>query len=268
MASTAVFQTDVVNPTGLVTSIDGTIIRDKTTYLFTSLVYGTFIGSSYAQIIKSTSRVLPVKATQSAGPTVIRPTQSARFPRPSKSRGFFNDETTTTETPTTERYDEEVTTIRPLDRMEVSVSSTTERGISQENDDTPTTTVRSKDLDDDSYYDDYTTTERDIIEKENEIERRRKVAGNAKDQIIVDKEDDVRLEATPTPSISDEEQTIYVTRTQPTTVYRTYTYYTTYFIPKEDSTLTSVTSREVTSTSTGLVRKTYSSIRPRRNGNI
>ncbi|ODN04896.1 hypothetical protein Ocin01_01794 [Orchesella cincta] len=265
VASTAVFQTDVLNPTGLVTSIDGTFIRDKTTYLFTSLVYGTFIGSSYAQVIKSTSRLLPVKATASSGSTVIRPTPHARFPRPSKSRGFFNDEeVTTTESTFTDEDEGETTTVRPLDRMEVSVSSTTEKAQSQEDEDIPTTTSRSKDLDEDSYYEDYTTTTEKTSEKENEIERRRKVAGNAKDQIIVDKDDNqLHLEATPaSPQDGEEQQTIYVTRTQPTTVYRTYTYYTTYFIPKEDSTITSVTSREVTSTSEGLVRKTYTSIKP------
>ncbi|CAL8109577.1 unnamed protein product [Orchesella dallaii] len=263
VASTAVFQTDVLNPTGLVTSIDGTFTRDKTTYLFTSLVYGTFIGSSYAQVIKSTSRLLPVKATASSGPTVIRPTPHARFPRPSKSRGFFNDDDITTTESTFLDEDEGETTVRPLDRMEVSVSSTTEKAQSHEEEEIPTTTTRSKDLDEDSYYEDYTTTTEKTTEKENEIERRRKVAGNAKDQIIVDKDDNqVLLEATPTSPQNEEQQTIYVTRTQPTTVYRTYTYYTTYFIPKEDSTITSVTSREVTSTSEGLVRKTFTSIQP------
>jgi hypothetical protein len=102
------------------------------------------------------------------------------------------------------------------------------------------------------------------VDVENEL-RRRKVEGKAKDQIIVDLE----------PSVvggggedDDEEQTIYVTRTLKTTIFKTLTFYTTFFIPDEGTTSTRIVSREVTSTTAGLVRKTLTSIIPRASGGV
>ncbi|XP_035707259.1 mucin-17 isoform X2 [Folsomia candida] len=258
-AVTSVFQTDILNPTGLVTSVDGTIVRDGKTTLYTSLVYGTFIGKSYAQVIKSTSRVVKAAVSSSVLPTrsTIRPTSVAKLPKssPKSVAPIYYEFSTTTQSSTDNGDDVETTTAgNDVDRMEVTVSSTTPRSKEVDDDiddDLPTTTVRLED----SFDDDDITTTTEFSEAENEIGRKRKVAGNAKDQIIVD------LEASPVPSGQDEQdQTVYVTRTLPTTVFRTWTYFTTFFIPEEGSTSTKIVSREVTSSAVGLVRKTFTNL--------
>jgi len=45
-------------------------------------------------------------------------------------------------------------------------------------------------------------------------------------------------------------------------IFEQYTYFTTYFIPKDEETISSVVSREVTSTQVGLVKKTFSNVIP------
>lgn len=266
-ASTAVFQTDVLNPTGLVTSVDGTLVKDGTTTVYTSLVFGTFIGKSYAQVIKSTSSVVKASATPTSPRSIIRPTSVVKLPSKSKSLAPVYYEFSTTTQSSADEDDATTTTTSSStsssttegDRMEVSVSTTTEkaRDPTTEAEELVTTPINLQDSFDDE--DDYTSTSTTTTttEKEpefdNEIGQKRKVSGKAKDQIIVDLE----------PSqVDGEDPTIYVTRTLPTTVYRTYTYYTTFFIPEEGSTSTKIVSREVTSSAVGLVRKTFTNVNP------
>ena len=68
-------------PTGLVTVLGGTIVRDGETTIHETKVIGTYINGKYAQILQSTARIHgpdPVMAT----PT-IRPTQASRTTLPS-----------------------------------------------------------------------------------------------------------------------------------------------------------------------------------------
>ncbi|XP_037081617.1 uncharacterized protein LOC119102352 [Pollicipes pollicipes] len=71
-ASTRVYNTVDLYPTGLVTSIGGTVARDKVTTVFTTLVYGTFIKGRYAKVVKSTSSIYYlVSKTDSFQPTPV-----------------------------------------------------------------------------------------------------------------------------------------------------------------------------------------------------
>ncbi len=65
-ASTSVFNQDKSFPTGLVTSIGGTIANHGMTTLFTTFVYGTFIEGNYAQIVQSTSSIFYLVSKPSA----------------------------------------------------------------------------------------------------------------------------------------------------------------------------------------------------------
>jgi hypothetical protein len=230
-ATTAIYQTEKANPTGLVTSIGGSIVRDSTTTLFTSLVLGTFIDGSYAQIIKSTSTVYFLIPSQTVESTpvfsLIQPTPVAKFSPilPTKS-AFSYEVTTTTTEQSTEPNEPETTTVaqQDYDRAEVSVTTSTTTESSKngkkpeaEEEDTQTTTGRVElDSSEGSTSLPINPKKEELDEALNEIERARKVAGRPQDQVILDNK--AVLEK---PILGDEEQTIYVTRTVPTTVYRT-----------------------------------------------
>ncbi|XP_043217421.1 mucin-17-like [Amphibalanus amphitrite] len=71
-ASTRVYNTVDLYPTGLVTSIGGTVAREKVTTVFTTLVYGTFIKGRYAKVVKSTSSIyFLVSKTANVEPTAV-----------------------------------------------------------------------------------------------------------------------------------------------------------------------------------------------------
>ncbi|XP_024941593.1 uncharacterized protein LOC107268564 isoform X1 [Cephus cinctus] len=66
---------DKENPTGLVTRLGGTIVKDGLTTVHETNVIGTYINGKYAQVLQSNSRVL----TPSAPEVKIRPTNSQRI---------------------------------------------------------------------------------------------------------------------------------------------------------------------------------------------
>ncbi|CAG2161895.1 unnamed protein product [Oppiella nova] len=66
-------------PTGLVTVLGGTVVRNGETTIHETKVIGTYIDGKYAQILQSTARVeVPVPQTP-----VIRPTQTSKYSGPS-----------------------------------------------------------------------------------------------------------------------------------------------------------------------------------------
>ncbi|XP_011311383.1 mucin-2 isoform X2 [Fopius arisanus] len=66
------------NPTGLVTRLGGTIVKDGLTTVHETSVLGTYINGKYAQVLQSTSRI--VKGGTPAVPEAkIRPTNSQRI---------------------------------------------------------------------------------------------------------------------------------------------------------------------------------------------
>ncbi|XP_071522973.1 LOW QUALITY PROTEIN: uncharacterized protein [Panulirus ornatus] len=67
--STQRFNTVDLYPTGLVSSIGGTIVRNSMTTLLTTYVYGTYIQGQYAQIVQSTSSIFYL-VSRSASPAV------------------------------------------------------------------------------------------------------------------------------------------------------------------------------------------------------
>lgn len=65
------------NPTGLVTRLGGTIVKDGLTTVHETSVLGTYINGKYAQVLQSTSRIL--KGTPPIPEGKIRPTNSQRI---------------------------------------------------------------------------------------------------------------------------------------------------------------------------------------------
>lgn len=162
---------------GLLKSIGGTKAYNGTTTHFTSLLYGTYVGDSYTQILKTTSSV---------------------FYRPETNKG-----------------------IAPTKVLTVSDTSAIQ--------DTATTEEPSKE--------DHLTT----LNEERETTKQ-----------IVD--------TTPEPDNEDDEESVtsteeYITRIVPSTVYKTFTYLTTFFIPAADGTTTSIRSREVVSSELSYITK-------------
>ncbi|XP_063979749.1 uncharacterized protein LOC135163834 isoform X2 [Diachasmimorpha longicaudata] len=69
---------DKENPTGLVTRLGGTIVKDGLTTVHETSVLGTYINGKYAQVLQSTSRILK-GGTPAIPEGKIRPTNSQRI---------------------------------------------------------------------------------------------------------------------------------------------------------------------------------------------
>ncbi|XP_015126183.1 flocculation protein FLO11 [Diachasma alloeum] len=67
------------NPTGLVTRLGGTIVKDGLTTVHETSVLGTYINGKYAQVLQSTSRILKGGGTPVIPEGKIRPTNSQRI---------------------------------------------------------------------------------------------------------------------------------------------------------------------------------------------
>ncbi|KAH0954723.1 hypothetical protein HN011_007861 [Eciton burchellii] len=65
------------NPTGLVTKLGGTIVKDGLTTVHETSVIGTYINGKYAQVLQSSSRILTAPAAPAEGK--IRPSSSHRI---------------------------------------------------------------------------------------------------------------------------------------------------------------------------------------------
>jgi hypothetical protein len=168
-------------------------------------------------VVPSASNIFPSASS-------IFPSASGAFPSASSAVTFSYEVTTSNPD------DEETTT--NFDRAEVRVTSSTTESVGSTTEEATTTETPEE-----------TTSlpinpnKEELDEALNEIERGRKVAGRPQDQIIVDEKKEIKttLEK-PTevpveqPEVEEdaslEDQTVYVTKTVPTTVYRTYTYFT------------------------------------------
>ncbi|XP_042871523.1 mucin-17-like isoform X5 [Penaeus japonicus] len=105
--STRRFNTIDLYPTGLVSSIGGTIVMNDMTTLLTTYVYGTYIQGQYAQIVQSTSSIfylVPLSSTQDIQAT--KPfesiTTTTNFDYPEPTTEFFDLYEYDFEGPTTE----------------------------------------------------------------------------------------------------------------------------------------------------------------------
>ena len=69
---------DKENPTGLVTKLGGTIVKDDLTTVHETSVIGTYINGKYAQVLQSSSRVLKNSGAQPVE-NKIKPTATQRI---------------------------------------------------------------------------------------------------------------------------------------------------------------------------------------------
>lgn len=67
------------NPTGLVTRLGGTIVKDGLTTVHETSVIGTYINGKYAQVLQSTSRIVKSPGTPSVPEGKIRPSSTQRI---------------------------------------------------------------------------------------------------------------------------------------------------------------------------------------------
>lgn len=66
------------NPTGLVTKLGGTIVKDGLTTVHETSVIGTYINGKYAQVLQSSSRVLN-PADEAEAANKIKPSSTQRI---------------------------------------------------------------------------------------------------------------------------------------------------------------------------------------------
>lgn len=237
-------ETGSLKPTGLLKVVDSTTSLDGTTTHYKSHIYGTYIGTNYAQIIHTSSNV---------------------YFFPDEATATYETDDTTVEYGTTEmESDDQDSTIEALP----STTPTT----SEEEMNELTTPLRGT-------TDSVLTTLKDILESA------RRVLGTT-ESIVPTLDDEIPNDIVPGDprgrsikggtsqnnlrpdrykpqgSSSDvEKKTTLATRLLPSTVYKTFTYFTTFFIPGDsDHTTTSIRSREVVSSEvtflTELIRPT------------
>ncbi|KAL6268524.1 hypothetical protein P5V15_001657 [Pogonomyrmex californicus] len=240
-------ETGASKPTGLLKVVDSTTSSDGTTTHYKSLIYGTYIGTNYAQIIHTSSNVyfFPDDATVTYGA----------------------DDTTVDYGTTETESDERDTTVEVL-------PSTTPMNImtSEEDMNELTTPLRGT-------TDSVLTTLKDILESA------RRVLGTT-ESVLPTLDDEIPNDIVPgdpqgrsikgdssqnnlrpdghkiqgLDSDNAEEKVTLATRLLPSTVYKTFTYFTTFFIPGDSDTTTSIRSREVVSSEvtflTELIRPT------------
>ncbi|XP_036147273.1 mucin-12 [Monomorium pharaonis] len=226
-------ETGSLKPTGLLKVVDSTTSLDGTTTHYKSLIYGTYIGTNYAQIIHTSSNVY-----------------------------FFPDDATVTYDDTTVEYgttetesDERDTTIEALPSTTPTTITTSEEEMNE-----LTTPLRST-------TDSVLTTLKDILESA------RRVLGTT-ESALPTLDDEIPNDIVPgdpqgrsikggssqnklrsngqklhgSGSSNVKEKVTLATRLLPSTVYKTFTYFTTFFIPGDsDQTTTSIRSREVVS---------------------
>lgn len=211
-------QTDSLKPTGLIKVIDSTTSQDGTTTHYKSSIYGTYVGTNYAQIVHTSSNV---------------------YYFPDESSASF-DENTTRDYATTEVDTEEYASTTE-DGLTTLLQETTEnapttprfrlRGSARLRPKlrpaTPATTTSSS-ADDD--------TANAIVPLD---PQGRSIKHGAQRNQLAGKNETSKHTSS---KIS------LATRLLPSTIYKTFTYFTTFFIPgKNDQTTTSVKTREAVS---------------------
>jgi hypothetical protein len=280
-AQTQLFDTGGAEfPLGLIKVIGGTEALNGTTTLFTSLIYGTYVDGNYAQIIHSTSSIFfyidHTKVNLKDAQKVIQPTAVLDTSQ--------NSATPTTISPpeTTSVNAEETKETTPPNISPLKVDSTDE--LPQTTEGNTITTLEQSTTEDDNKRTtaldetlstvptEETATEPDSYSI-NEVETGRKISSQQKEQVIVEKDTKNKdkdkepqflgsegrqpdiSETSPIPSTGG-----LIMQLIPTTVYKTFTYLTTFFIPAAgSSTTTSIRSREVTSSEISYVTRTFNS---------
>lgn len=251
-------ETGSLKPTGLLKVVDSTTSLDGTTTHYKSLIYGTYIGTNYAQIIHTSSSVyfFPDEATVTYG----------------------SDDTTVEygTTGTESNESEQDTTVETLPSTTPTAITTSEETPFEMNE--LTTPLKGT-------TDSVLTTLKDILESARRVlGTTESVMPTLDDEIPNDivpgdpqgrsikagsSQNDLQAEHKLHEFNSAEEKVTLATRLLPSTVYKTFTYFTTFFIPNSnDQTTTSIRSREVVSSEvtflTELIRPsaTDRSIRP------
>ncbi|XP_076239698.1 uncharacterized protein LOC143182543 [Calliopsis andreniformis] len=227
-------ETGSLKPTGLLKVLDSTTSRDGTTTHYKSLIYGTYIGTNYAQIIHTSSNVyfFPDEATAA----------------------YDTDDTTLNygTTATEEPDDEQDTTVDMTTGTTPRIITTSEEAPPEMNE----LTTPFKD-----------TTENVLTTLKDILESARRVLGTT-ESALPTLDNDIPNDIVPgdpqgrsikggSPKNAlghknhkdyEEEKVTVATRLLPSTVYKTFTYFTTFFIPDEnEQTTTSIRSREVVS---------------------
>ncbi|KAJ8675200.1 hypothetical protein QAD02_010986, partial [Eretmocerus hayati] len=177
----SVDKTGSQNPTGLIKVVDSTTASKGTTTHYMSSIYGTYIGTNYAQIVHTASNVY-------------------FFPEESTS-GYDGDTTTNTDD-STETTESATTTMKDT----ITTESTTENELGN-----------------------------DIVPQN----QGRSIKGSSpKNQFFQPKGQRQR---------NSEVKPSLASKLIPSTIYKTFTYFTTFFIPGKGRTSTSIRSREVVS---------------------
>ncbi|XP_043272246.1 mucin-12-like [Venturia canescens] len=225
-------------PTGLLKTLDSTTALDGTTTIYKSLIYGTYIGTNYAQVIHTSSNVyfFPDEATvsynspdttldySSADTEPEEPEKETTLPmpkpttpkpstRPNKIKSQVNEITT----PYRETTESIFTTLKDiLANAKKRLSTTTESPSNEESN------IDSEITNDIATGDPQGRSIKGSSPKNN-------FAQGSKDKE------------------NNQQEVSFATRLLPSTVYKTFTYFTTFFVPDGDRTTTSVKSREVVS---------------------
>lgn len=226
-------ETGSLKPTGLLKVVDSTTSSDGTTTHYKSHIYGTYIGTNYAQIIHTSSNVyfFPDDATVTYG----------------------TDDTTVEYGTTETESDERDTTVEALPSTTPTTITTSEEEMNE-----LTTPLRGT-------TDSVLTTLKDILESARRVlgttesvlptlddeipndivqgdPQGRSIKGGSSQNNL--RPDGHKLHES---GLVKEKETL-ATRLLPSTVYKTFTYFTTFFIPGDsDQTTTSIRSREVVS---------------------
>ncbi|KAG7213568.1 hypothetical protein KM043_002823 [Ampulex compressa] len=229
-----------LKPTGLLKVVDSTTSLDGTTTHYKSLIYGTYIGTNYAQIIHTSSNVyfFPDEATATYGDedtTVDYASTGAELEDTEQETTIDTTEDTTARTfvtteeptpamnelttPLKDTTDSVLTTLKDILESARRVLGTTESAMPAFDDEIPN----------------------DIVPAD---PQGRSIKGGGGANKLEHSGGKLRgyatAEAEETPSLA--------TRLLPSTVYKTFTYFTTFFIPDDnDRTTTSIRSREVVS---------------------
>nr|KAF7404316.1 hypothetical protein H0235_015010 [Vespula pensylvanica] len=233
-------ETNSIKPTGLLKVIDSMTSSDGTTTRYKSLIYGTYIGTDYAQVIHTSSNVyfFPNTATITNN----------------------NDEDTTVEYEYTNISDgeqEQDTTVEMTIGTTPQVITTSEEASPEMNE----LTTPLKDT-----TDSVLTTLKDILESARKVlgttdsalptfddgipndilsgdPQGRSIKGGSSRNEYDQENNKVQQDY-----VDSKQQVTFATKLLPSTVYETFTYYTTFFIPDSNGdTTTSVKSREVVS---------------------
>ena len=276
-AQTQLFDTGGAEfPLGLIKVIGGTEALNGTTTLFTSLIYGTHVNGNYAQIIHSTSSIFfyidqtkvdITDAHRSIQPTAVVDT----------SQNFVTHITNVlSETPL--KVAEEAEGTMPPTTSPLTVNSHNELPQTTEGNTITTAEIFTTEGDSKTSQDEIwrTTPTEETTDSDtysiNEVETGRKITTKPKEQATGENDaKNKQREKEPHATESDGRQPENsrtppssatggpITQLIPTTVYKTFTYLTTFFIPAEGtSTTTSIRSREVTSAEKSYVTRIFS----------